>query len=85
MLTERFSQDSFDTYFNKQHFLGAFKDNLSLYNFAYVNTIQDEKLFKPIETGNVQDENINSETDKEPVQCWKIYKQNNLCYLQKTP
>ena len=71
MLTERFSQDSFDTYFNK--------------NFAYVNTIRDEKLFKPIETGNVQDENINSETDKEPVQCWKIYKQNNLCYLQKTP
>ena len=40
--------------------------------------------FKPIVTRNVWVENINFETDTEPVQCWKKYKQNNPCYLQKS-
>ena len=50
---------------------GTCKDNLSLYNFIYDNTIWSQIIFKLIAKDNVQDENTNSERDKEPVQCRK--------------
>ena len=61
---------------------GARKDNPSLYDFDYNdNTIRNQKVFKPIATGNVRDEHINFEIDAEPVPCRKKYKQSNLWYL----
>ena len=63
VLGERFSQDPFETYFRKQHPSGAWKDNLSLYESGYANTFRNWKVFKPIVTGNVRDENMNFESD----------------------
>ena len=78
VLAERFSQDPLETYFRKQHPSGA-KDKLPLYDFGYDNIFGNQKVFKPISTGKVRDENIVFESD----QCRKQYKQNNTCYLQK--
>ena len=77
VLAERFSQDPLETYFRKQHPSGA-KDK-PLYDFGYANIFGNQKVFKPISTGKVRDENIVFESD----QCRKQYKQNNTCYLQK--
>ena len=78
VLAERFSQDPLETYFRKQHPSGA-KDKLPLYDFGYANIFGNQKVFKPISTGKVRDENIVFDSD----QCRKQYKQNNPCYLQK--
>ena len=75
VLPERFCQDPSENYFGKQRSSGACKDNSSLYDFAYNdNTIRNQKVFKPIATGNVRDEHINFEIDAEPVPCRKKYK-----------
>ena len=71
VLAERFSQDPLEIYFSKQHPPGAYKD----YDFDCPNTFRNQKIFKPIATGQVSDENINFETDN--------YKQNNPRYPQK--
>ena len=79
VLTERFCRDPLENYFGKQRSSGALKDNPSLYDFGYNgNTIRNQKVFKPIATGNVRDEHINFEIDAEPVPCRKKYKQSNL-------
>ena len=56
-LAERFSQDPLETYFCKQHPLGASKDKLPLNDFNFTNTFWYQKVFKPITTGKVRDEN----------------------------
>ena len=72
VLTERFCQDPLENYFGKQRSSGARKDNPSLYDFGYNgNTIRNQKVFKPIATGNVRDEHINFEIDTEPFRCRK--------------
>ena len=64
VLTERF---------NKQHSSGAHKDNPSLYDFGYNdNTIEKQKVFKPIAAENLHDEQTNFETDTICI-CFKIY------------
>ena len=79
VLTERFRQDSLETYFGKQRSSGAPKDNPSLYDFGCNdNTIRNQKVFRPITTCNVRYENINFEIDAQPVPCSKKYKQSNL-------
>ena len=79
VLTERFCQDPLENYFGKQRSSGARKDNPSLYDFGYNdNTIRNQKVFKPIATGNVRDEHISFEINTEPVPCRKKYKQRNL-------
>ena len=79
VLTKRFCQDPLENNFGKQRSSGARKDNLFLYDFGYNgNTIRNQKVFKPIATGNVRDEHINFEIDTEPVPCRKKYKQRNL-------
>ena len=68
VLNEIFYQDQLENYFGKQHSSGARKDNPSLYDFGYNdNTIRNQKVFKPIATGNVCDEHINFEIDTGPV------------------
>ena len=59
VLAERFSQDPLETYFCKQHPSGAWLDKLPLYDFGYAKTFRKQKVFKPIATGKVRDENIN--------------------------
>ena len=79
VLTERFCQDLLENYFRKQSSSGARKDNPALYDFGYNdNTIKNRKVFKPIATGNLRDEHMNSKIDTEPVLCRKKCKQNNL-------
>ena len=79
VLTERFCQDPLENYFGKQRSSGARKDNPSIYNFGYNDdTVRNQKVFKPIATGNVGDEHINLEIDTGPVPCRKKYKQSNL-------
>ena len=56
VLAERFSKDSSETYFCKQHPPGTWKYNLPLYDFGCTNTFWNQKAFKP--TANVRDENI---------------------------
>ena len=56
-LAERFSQDPLETSFCKQHPLGASKDKLPLNDFDFTNTFRYQKVFKPITTGKVRDEN----------------------------
>ena len=81
VLTERFCQDPLENYFGKQRSSGVRKDNPTLYDFGYNdNTIRNQKVFKPITTGNVRDEHLNFEIDTEPVLCHKKYKQSNLWY-----
>ena len=79
VLTERFCQDLLENYFRKQSSSGARKDNPPHYDFGYNdNTIKNQKVFKPIATGNLCDEHMNSKVDTEPVPCRKKYKQSNL-------
>ena len=79
VLTERFCQDLLENYFRKQSSSGTRKDNPPLYDFGYNdNTIKNQKVFKPIATGNLRDEHMNSKIDTEPVLCRKKCKQNNL-------
>ena len=59
VLAERFSQDPLETYFCKQHPSGASLDKLPLYDFGYAKNFRKQKVFKPIATGKVRDENIN--------------------------
>ena len=76
MLAERFSQNPLETYFWKQHPLGAWKDNLSLYDLeTKYHSSQKQQL--------VQEMKLQILSQIEPVQCHKKYKQNNLCDLQK--
>ena len=68
VLAERFCQDPLENYFGKQRSSGARKDNPSLYEFgSNDNTIRNQKVFKPISTGNIRDEHINFEIDTEHV------------------
>ena len=79
VLTGRFCQDLLENYFRKQSSSGARKDNPPHYDFGYNdNTIKNQKVFKPIATGNLCDEHMNSKIDTEPVPCRKKYKQSNL-------
>ena len=64
MLAERFSQDPLETYFCKQHPPGAWINKLPLYEFGYAKTFRNQKVFKPIATGKVRDENINFESNR---------------------
>ena len=63
MLAKRFSQDPLETCFCKQNPCGAWKDNLPLYDFGYVNTFRNQKVFKPIATVNVRVKKTNFESD----------------------
>ena len=79
VLTERFCQDPLENNFGKECSSGARTDNSSLYDFGYNdNTIRNQKVFKPIATGNVRDEHISFEIDTVPVLCRKKYKQRKL-------
>ena len=82
VLTIRFSQNPLESYFCKQNPLGTWKDKLPFYDFGYANTFQSQKVFKPIATSKVRDENINFESDRTSSMSEKI-KQNNPCYLLK--
>ena len=74
VLTERFCQDPLEN-----DVLGTRKDSRYICDSGYNdNTIRNQKVFKPIATRNVRDENINFEIDTEPVPCRKKYKQSNL-------
>ena len=37
---------------------------IPLYDFGYANTFRNQKVFKPIATGNVKDENVNFLSNK---------------------
>ena len=64
--TKRFCQDPLENYFGKQRSSAARKDNPSLYDFEYNNnTIRNQKVFKPIATGNVHDQQIYFKIDTE--------------------
>ena len=53
VLIERFCQNPSENCFGQQCSSGARKDNPSLYDFGYNdNTIQNQKVFKPIAIGN---------------------------------
>ena len=81
MLTERFFPDPLENYFGKQRSSEARKESPSLYDFGYNdNTIRNQKVFKPMTTGNLHDEHINFEIDTEPVPCRRKYKQSILWY-----
>ena len=78
VLTERLCQDPLENYFGKQRSSGARKDNSSLYDFGYNdNTIRNQKVFKPITSGNVRAEDENFEIDTTLVPCRKKVKHNN--------
>ena len=64
MLAERFNQGPLKAYFCKQHSSGAWKDNVPIYDFGYVNTFRNQIAFKPIRTGSVRDENMKFESNK---------------------
>ena len=80
VLAERFSEDPLETYFYKQHPPGAWnwKDKLPLYDFGYANTFRNQKVFKPIATGKVRDENINFESDRTSLMPKKIQTKQSL-------
>ena len=63
MLAERFGQDPLEIYFCKRDPPGAWKDNLPFYGYA--KCFWNQKVFKPVTTGNVRDENIKFQS--EPV------------------
>ena len=71
MLAERFSQDPLETYFCK-HPLGAWIDKLPLYDFGYPKAFRKQKVFKPIASGKVRDENINFESNRTSSMSEKI-------------
>ena len=78
VLTERLCQDPLENYFGKQRRSGARKDNSSLYDFGYNdNTIRNQKVFKPITSGNVRAEDENFEIDTTLVPFRKKVKHNN--------
>ena len=81
MLAERFSQDPLETYFYK-HPLGAGIDKLPLYDFGYAKAFRKQKVFKPITSGKVRDENTNFESNRTSSMSEK-YKQNYPCNLQE--
>ena len=58
VLAGRFSQDPLETCLCKQHPPGAGKDKLPLYYFGYANIFRNQKVFKPVRTGKVRDENL---------------------------
>ena len=64
MLGDKFSQDPLETYFCKQHPPVPWIDKLPLYDFGYAKTFRNQKVFKPIETDKVRDENINLESKR---------------------
>ena len=74
MLAEILSQDPLETYFCKQHPPGAWKDKLPLYDFGYANIFRKQKVFKPITTGNVRNENTIFESDRTSSTSEKISK-----------
>ena len=82
VLAEIFSQDPLETYFCKQHPPGALKNKQPLYDFGCANAFRNQKVFKPIATGTVSDENINPESDRTSSMSEKNTKKNNPCYLQ---
>ena len=72
VLVERFIQDPLETYFCKQHSPGGWKANLLFYDFDYTNTMWNQKVCKPIATGNVRGENIKFESDRTSSMSEKI-------------
>ena len=64
VLAEQFNQDPLETYFWKQTTHGAWKDNLSFYDFRYANTFKNQKVLKAMTTDNVRDENIKFDSDR---------------------
>ena len=64
VLAEGFSQDSSEIYFCKQHPPGVWTDKLPLYDFGYVKTFWNQKVFNSIATGKVRDENIKFESNR---------------------
>ena len=80
VFAERFSQGLLETFFCKQCPPGDWIVKLPIYDF--VKTFQNQKVFKPIATGKVKDENINFEPYRTSSMS-KKYKQNNPGYLQE--
>ena len=78
VMAERFSQDPLETYFCKQHPPGAWIDKRPLYDFAYAKTFRNQKVFKPIATGKVRDENINFESNRTSSMSEKIQTKQSL-------
>ena len=71
VLTEHFCQDPLENYFGHQRAGGARKDNPSVYDFGYNdNAIRNQKVFRPIAGGNVQDEGM-VDFCNDPVPCRK--------------
>ena len=64
VLAERFSQDPLETYFYKQHPPVAWIGKLPLCDFGYAKMFPKQKVFKPIATGRVRDENIDFESNR---------------------
>ena len=61
VLTERFCQDPLENYFSEQRSSGVRKDKPSLYDFGYNSIIiRNQKVFKPIATGNVPEYVMNT-------------------------
>ena len=57
VLTERFCQDPLENYFGRQRSMGARKDNPTLRDVGYNNnTIRNQKVFRPISSGNCIDQ-----------------------------
>ena len=69
VFVERFTQDTLETYFCKQHPPGAWKDKLPLYDFGYASTYQ---VFTPIAAGKVRDQNISFESHRTSLMLEKI-------------
>ena len=78
VLVERFSQDPLETYFCKQHPPGAWIDKIPLYDFTYAKTFRNQKVFKPIATGKVGDENINFESNRTSLVSEKMETKQSL-------
>ena len=78
MLAGRFSQDPLGIYFCKQHPPGVWIDKLPLYDFGYVKTFRNQKVFKPIATGKVRDENRNFESNRTSSMSEKIQTKQSL-------
>ena len=72
VLTERFCQDPLENYFGRQRSLGARNQNMDVRNFGYNdNTIRNQKVFRPIASGNSVDNVALMDISDEPVPCRK--------------
>ena len=64
VVAERFSQDPLETYISKQHPSGTWIDKPPLYDFSYAKTFRNQKVFEPVATGKVRNENIIFESNR---------------------